>query len=155
MNTLNYIKAVFTAIFAILSSMLGALFVPVGLMVACNVIDYVTGVIASPYRAEEIDSYKGIKGIAKKVCMWLLVVVGAILDQLIIYAGDTLGYVLPFTFLFACVVAIWIICNELISILENITDMGVPVPSFLLPIVEKIKHQVEDTANVGDSESTE
>lgn len=53
----------------------------------------------------------------------------------------------------ACIVAIWIICNEIISILENIKDMGVAIPAFLLPIVEHVKSQVEDKANIDkDSE---
>lgn len=46
---------------------------PVLLMVACNVLDYATGLMASTYRSQDINSYKSIKGIMKKVCMWLLV----------------------------------------------------------------------------------
>lgn len=144
MEQATYIKAAITAVFAFLTSLLGVLALPVVLMVICNIIDYVTGLLASPYRKEDINSYKSIRGIAKKVCMWLLVVVGAVIDQLIIYAGDTVGYTMPFTFLVACIVAIWIICNEIISILENITDMGVTVPGFLKPLIEHIKSQVED-----------
>lgn len=144
MEQATAIKAVFTAIFAFLSSLLGVLAIPVILMVMCNVIDYATGLMASPYRKEDINSYKSIRGIVKKVSMWLLVVVGAIIDQLIIYAGDTVGFAMPFTFLIACIVAIWIICNEIISILENIKDMGVNIPAFLEPIVKNIKTQVED-----------
>ena len=121
----NYIKALFTAIFALISSILGVLTVPVLLMVACNVLDYATGLIASTYRSEDINSYKSIRGIMKKVCMWLLVIVGAIIDQLLLYASQTAGITLPFTFLVACIVAIWIICNEIISILENIKDISV------------------------------
>lgn len=106
-------------------------------------IDYATGLMASQNRKEDINSYKSIRGIMKKVCMWLLVVVGAIIDQLLLYASDTIGIALPFTFLVACVVAIWIICNEIISILENVKDMGVILPTFLEPLVKNIKSQVE------------
>lgn len=144
MEQATAIKTLLTAVFAFLSSFLGVLAIPVILMVACNVIDYVTGLMASPYRKEDINSYKSIRGIIKKVSMWLLVVVGTIIDQLLIYAADTIGFSLPFTFLIACIVAIWIICNELISILENIKDMGVNIPAFLEPIVKNIKSQVED-----------
>lgn len=144
----NYIKAFFTTIFSLISSILGVLAVPVILMVACNIIDYATGLMASPYRDEDINSYKSIRGIMKKVCMWLLVVVGAIIDQLLIYASDTVGITMPFTFLVACIVSIWIICNEIISILENIKDMGVALPGFLEPLVKNIKSQVEDKAAV-------
>ena len=55
---------------------------------------------------------------------------------------------LPFTFLVACIVAIWIICNEIISILENIKDMGVIIPAFLIPLVTHVKSQVEDKVNI-------
>ena len=149
----NYIKAFFTGLFALISSMLGILTVPVLLMVACNVLDYATGLMASTYRSQDINSYKSIRGIMKKVCMWLLVVVGAVIDQLLLYASQTAGITLPFTCLVACIVAIWIICNEIISILENIKDMGVAIPGFLLPIVEHVKSQVEDKADINkDSE---
>ena len=53
---------------------------------------------------------------------------------------------MPFTFLVACMVAIWIICNEIISILENIKDMGVNIPAFLEPLIRNIKSQVEEKA---------
>ena len=39
MEQANYIKAIFTAVFAFLSALLGVLAVPVILLVACNVID--------------------------------------------------------------------------------------------------------------------
>ena len=148
----NHIKAIFTAIFALISSILGVLTVPVLLMVACNVLDYVTGLMASTYRSEDINSYKSIRGIMKKVSMWLLVIVGAIIDQLLLYASQTAGISLPFTFLVACIVAIWIICNEIISILENIKDMGVTIPAFLIPLVTHVKSQVEDKVSIDDTE---
>ena len=80
MEQANYIKAIFTAVFAFLSALLGVLAVPVILLVACNLIDYATGLMASKYRAQDINSYKSIRGIFKKVSMWLLVVVGAIIE---------------------------------------------------------------------------
>ena len=145
-------KAFFTAIFSFLSSIFGILAIPVILMVLCNIIEYITGLLASPYRNEDINSYKSIRGIIKKVCMWLLVVVGAILDELIIYAVASFGLTWPFTFMIACVVAVWIICSELISILENLKDIGAPIPTFLLPLVKNIKTQVEDQVKFNSKE---
>lgn len=46
--------------------------------------------------------------------------------------------------------AIWLICNEIISILENINDIGVTLPPFLQPIVSNLKSQVEKKAVVED-----
>ena len=68
--------SVIAAISAVMSWM-GILAVPVLLLVGCNVVDYLTGLWAAKYRTERINSYKGIRGIIKKVCLWLLVLVGA------------------------------------------------------------------------------
>ena len=153
MNNIKFIQAIVTAITAFLSSLLGALYVPVLLMVACNIIDYATGLMAAPYRTDgSISSYKSIRGIQKKVTMWLLVVVGAIVDNLLEYAAAAMGFIAPFDFLISCVVAIWITCNELISILENIVDIGVNIPPFLMPIVKYIKKQTEDMSKIEDKE---
>jgi phage-related holin len=109
--------------------------------------------MASKYRAEDINSYKSIRGIFKKVSMWLLVVVGAIIDEMLLYASTSIGWKSPVTFLVACVVAMWLICNEIISILENIQDMGVNIPAFMQPLVKHIRSQVEDQVKVdNDSE---
>lgn len=114
-------------------------------MVSCNIIDYITGLIAAKYRDDgSISSYRSMKGICKKVSMWLLVVVGAIIDTLIKYSVETFGWEWPLSFLVAAIVCIWIICNELISIVENIRDIGVPIPGFLLPLVKNIKRKAED-----------
>ena len=152
----NAIKALFTAVGSFLSSLLGILYIPVLLMVACNVIDYVTGLMAAPKRPDgSISSYRSMAGIRKKITMWLLVVVGAIIDELLMYTGEVLGIAIPFTFLVACVVAIWIVCNELISILENMIDIGVAVPAFLLPLVKNIKSQTESLTGYEEKEEEE
>lgn len=148
MKKMNYAKAFVTAVASLLSAILGILYVPVLLMVVCNVIDYITGLMAAGNRSDGgICSYKSMRGITKKVSMWLLVVVGAIIDQLLLYAADVIGYHLPLTFLVACAVAIWIICNELISILENMIDIGISLPGFLLPLVNNLKVTIDKMGN--------
>ena len=77
--------------------------------------------------------------------MWLLIIVGVLLDKLLIY----LGISLPLTFPIACIVALWLCANEIISILENISDiLGEDMPSFLLPLVRNIKKQVQDKIDI-------
>jgi len=110
--------------------------------------DYVTGLLAAPYRKEEVKSYKSIRGITKKVCMWLLVVVGSAVDWLIRYAMQFTTFDIKVPFIVATAVAIWLVVNEIISILENMIDIGVKIPPFLLPIVKYIKKQVEDGSKV-------
>lgn len=87
--------------------------------------------------------------------MWLLVLIGAIIDWLLKYASGTIDITLPFTFLVACIVAIWLITNELLSILESIADIGVPLLSFLTNIVKYIKKQAENKAQFVEDEEAE
>lgn len=141
--------AVITAISALMGWM-GILAVPVFLMVGCNVIDYITGLLAVPYRTETVSSYKGIRGIIKKVCQWLLVLVGAWIDILLNYAIDCAGIDFTLPFVVATIVAVWLVVNEIISILENMLDIGVHMPPFLLPVVKYIRKQVEEKAKIAD-----
>lgn len=141
---LNEVKVLIVAVFGALTSFLGVLAIPVYILVSANIIDYFTALFATEKRGQNISSSIGIKGIVKKVCMWLLIVVGVLLDKLLIY----LGISLPLTFPIACIVALWLCANEIISILENISDiLGEDMPSFLLPLVRNIRSQVEDKIN--------
>lgn len=140
------ITAILSAIFA----WLGLVAVPFLLLVSLNIIDYATGLVAAKYRSEKISSYRSFKGIAKKVCMWLLIVVGGVLDWLITYAAQNIGFDIGVSFLVAIVVAVWLMCNEIISILENMIDIGVKLPPFLMLLAERIKDGVEKAAEPPD-----
>lgn len=154
MKNSNIFNTVTAAIGSFLSSLLGILYIPVLLLVVCNLIDYATGLMASRYREVKISSYKSIQGIFKKVAMWMLIVVGAIVDKLLMYTSTTLGFAWGFTYVIAAFVAVWLICNELISILENLKDTDVPMPAFLMPIVKNIAAKTED-ALTNESEEKE
>lgn len=136
-------KTIVTALTSAFFSFFGLLAIPVLLLVSSNLIDYVTGLMATTSRKEKISSYKSVKGIFKKVSMYMLIVVGFIIDVLIDYTITNLGVQLEFPTIVSCIVAVWLVCNELISILENLIDIGVEIPSFLKPIVEKIKSETE------------
>ena len=146
---MDKVKVTIWAVISAIMGWLGILAVPVFLLVGCNIVDYITGLMAAPYRDDGcISSYKGIKGIIKKVCLWILVLVGAWVDILINYAVECAGINITIPFIVATLVAVWLIVNEIISILENIIDIGVKIPPFLLPVVKYIKKQTEDKAKI-------
>ncbi|WP_337674212.1 phage holin family protein [Huintestinicola sp.] len=143
------VKEISVTVGALLASWLGILYVPMLILIACNIIDYITGLCAAKYRSEAISSYKSFRGIAKKICMWLLVAIGAMLDWLLSYAVGTAGISIGLNFVVASVAAVWLIANEIISILENIRDIGTPLPPFLMKIAESVKKSAE---NKGDDD---
>lgn len=144
---MDKIKVTFIAIFTALSAWLGILAIPMFVLILLNITDYGTGIAAAKYRDQKVSSYIGLRGIIKKVCMWLLIGIGAAVDWLLTYAAQQAGITLAFGYVVASLVAVWLICNEIISILENISDIGVPLPPFLLKIVKNLKSQVETKAD--------
>lgn len=147
---MNKIKASITAFLATFVGWLGILAVPVLILVVFNIVDYITGLMAAAYRKESITSYKSFRGIAKKISQWLLVLVAALMDWLITFSLNTLGINVPFSFFIACAVALWLDFDELISIIENIKDIGTKIPPFLKPLAKHIKKKIEKEVSVED-----
>lgn len=44
-------------------------------------------------------------------------------------------------------ILIWVACSESISVLENLTELNVPFPSFLKEVLEKTKKATEEKMN--------
>lgn len=141
---MDKVKAAFVAAFSMIFGWLGILAVPVLILAGLNFTDYITGILASKRRNELVTSDKGLWGIVKKIGMWILVGLGWAMDVLINYASQYVGLSIKLPFVVATIVAVWLICNEIISILENLLDIGVAMPPFLMPLARMIKGQVED-----------
>jgi len=141
-------KAWFIAAGAALSGWLGILAVPMAILVISNIIDYATGIAAAKYRGNEVNSSAGLRGIVKKICMWLLVAVGMLMDSLLAHATVLIVLDVETHFVIASVAALWLIANEFISILENINDIGTPLPPFLMKMALSIKSQAEKQADI-------
>jgi len=150
MEYLDKIKLVVVVVFTALSGWLGMLAVPVILLFVLASFDYVTGLAAAKYRGNKISSYKGFQGIMKKVCLFYLIAVGAILDYTLLYASQYIGVDARVNFVIASFVAVWLICNEIISILENMKDMNVNFPPFLEKLTQNIRTQMENETAVDD-----
>ena len=137
------LQAVFSAALTVFTYYMGMLAVPIVVLIATMVLDYITGMI-SAWDNAELSSRKGIFGIVKKICYLFAVAVAMGVDWLI-YAGMTqVGIELNYTIFFGVLVTIWLIINELISILENLLKIGVPLPKFLLAVVKKLKSTTEN-----------
>ena len=146
MDGLKKIQAIIVGVFAGITAWLGNLAIPVYVLLACNVIDYITALIAAPKRGQEIDSLKGFNGLKKKVLMYLLVAVGGLIDILVNYAASSVRPDFQQPFIVAVVVALWLAFNEMLSIIENISDAGGPVPPFLKKLVKSLKKKTEEVA---------
>ena len=102
-------------------------------MIVFVVMDYVTGVMVGILN-KELSSRIGFRGIFKKVVIFCLVAVAHIIDTHVIGTGSVLRTAVIFFYL----------SNEGISILENATVIGLPVPRKLKNILEQIREGKED-----------
>lgn len=133
-----------SAAFAGLLYYLGIVSIPIIMLICAMIIDYITGMSAAWYNSE-LSSKKGIKGIVKKVSYLALVVVAMIIDWLISQGLQQINVDLHYSVFFAVLVAVWLIINELISTLENLSRIGVPIPNFLKKLINRLKTTVDES----------
>ena len=142
----NTIKAALAAALGALGAYGIQLLVPVLVLLVVMVLDYITG-MTKAWHAGELSSRVGLWGILKKVGYLVIVGVACVVDWL---PCQTLMKVpsnnWPVDFLFASIVIIWLVINELLSILENVSAIGAPVPGFMQALLKKLKVHTEDTA---------
>lgn len=89
-------------------------------LVVFVMMDYFTGVLAAGVK-KELSSEVGFRGIAKKVCIFVLVGIANIVDTQVIQNGSAIRTAVIFFYL----------SNEGLSVLENSAVIGLPVPEKL------------------------
>ena len=152
-ETISMLKLTLIAAVSVVLAYFNALLIPIVVLVAVMVIDYISG-MTSAKRTGELSSRLGVMGILKKVGYLALVAVGMVVDYLITSALVHVGVHIQINYCFAMIIIIWLIVNELISILENLGEIGVPIPDFLRKSIKKIKNSVENKAGEGDEHET-
>ena len=98
---------------------MGALAVPIIVLMVMMVLDYLSG-MAAAWMQNNLSSKIGAKGIIKKVG----------------YMGNI---DISYNMWFGLLVAVWLIINEMISILENLSKLGVPIPDFMTKLIKRLK----------------
>lgn len=141
---MDKLKSTIIIIGTALMGWIGILAVPLFLLLAFGVFDYITGCWAAESRGERISSEKSRAGIKRKVGNFILILVVSGVDILINYSFTCAGSDFREPFIFATVVAVWLTVNESISILENLGDVGTPIPKFLKPLMQRIQKTAED-----------
>ena len=101
-------------------------------LVACVVVDYITGVITA-IANKKWNKDIGLRGIAKKLLIFVIVCLGIILDVKVLQRGS----ILQTSF------SMFYISTELISIIENYDKMGLPIPKKLKEFIEEIRKEDE------------
>lgn len=97
-------------------------------LICFMVLDYCTGLLRGAVN-KELSSNVGLKGIARKAVIFIVLIVAVLLDRLL----NTGNWV------FRSLVAYFYIANEGISLLENCAQLGVPIPDKLKDMLIQLK----------------
>lgn len=107
---------------AIVGGLFGFLFgswdLPLKILLTSMILDYISGMLKAFYLGN-VSSRVGYKGIIKKVGILFTIVVANLTD---IIFGVTI---------FRAAICMFFCMNELLSVLENVSALGVPIPEVL------------------------
>ena len=135
----NAIQFMFAAIGGWLGYFLGGCDGLLYALIAFVAIDYLTGVMCA-INDKTLSSEVGFKGICRKVLIFLMVGIANILDLNVIGTGSVLRTAVIFFY----------ISNEGVSLLENASHLGLPVPQKIKAVLEQLHDRAEDEEKEDD-----
>ena len=91
------------------------------------VLDYLSGTIKA-FVTKKLSSKIGYIGIIKKVSILFIVMLGVLIDRVTGESGAI-----------RTLIIYYFVANEGLSILENFSEIGIPIPEFLLKSLNNIK----------------
>ena len=127
-NILNYFKIIIAALGTGITWLFGSWDTALIVLVSFMALDYLTGVLRAIVN-QEVSSDTGLKGIARKTVILIVLIVAVLLDRLL-----NTG-----TWVFRTLICYFYIANEGISLLENCAGLGLPIPDKLKDALVQLK----------------
>ena len=128
----NVIQAVFAAIGGWLGYFLGGCDGLLYALLIFVIIDYITGVMCA-INDQKLSSAVGFRGLCRKVLTFMLVGIAHVLDVHILGQAGVIRTAVVF----------WALANNGLSIIENSTHLGLPVPEQLKLVLEQLHDRAE------------
>ena len=132
MKSLDYFQITINCLGGLAGMFLGDLSGVMTALIIFMIVDYITGVLVA-ISTKNLSSSIGFKGIFKKFVILLLVGIANLIDVYVVQIGGGVRLM----------VIIFYLSNEGISIIENATTLGLPVPDKLKSILEQIDDNEE------------
>lgn len=125
-NIFTYFKSVLVVVISYLGYFLGGFDTMMITLLLFMLVDYISGLINAILK-KKLSSQVGFKGICKKA--YILLIVGAV---------NLLGNAIGIDELRFIVISFYI-ANEGISLIENASQIGVPIPDKIVEVLEQLK----------------
>ena len=109
--------------------LIGGFDVAISCLLISIIIDYISGIIKA-FITKEASSKIGVIGIVKKVAILLLVMLAVLVDRVTGESGAI-----------RTLVIYYFVANEGLSILENLGEAGIPIPSIIKDSLKALKKE--------------
>lgn len=107
-----------------------------------NLIDWLSGNYKARVMHKE-SSVEGAIGIIKKVWYWVVIAIAFFVAEAFVEMGDVIGLDLQFVVAFGWLTLAMYLVNEVRSVLENLVEIGIEVPEFLVRGLDITKKLME------------
>lgn len=128
---MRFMEKYFNGIVAIIATFFTYLFgsfdLALQVLVVFMVLDYLTGVLYA-FLTNQLNSEVGFKGLVKKLMILVVLIIAVMLDRILGVNGWP----------FRTLVAYFYIANEGISLLENVGNIGIPIPNKMRQALEQL-----------------
>lgn len=111
--------------------LLGGMDIALKSLIIIMIIDYITGIASAIYN-KKLSSKIGFKGIIKKFSYLCVVALSVVIDNLLGQDGVIRTLVIYF-----------FVANDGLSIIENMSEMGIKLPKKLIDSLEQFKEKSE------------
>lgn len=138
----EFINFVIAAFLDIVVYLLGGIDAAMTALLIFIVLDYITGLTAA-CMAGEASSKQGFKGILKKFLVLVLIAVSVRIDELTNSGG-----------VLRTLVIYYFVSNEGLSIIENLGQVGVPIPQVLKRAIKELRKESNQNAKKKEGGST-
>ena len=135
---MNNMEKYFNGIVAIIATFFTYLFgswdLALQVLIVFMVLDCVTGVLYA-FISNQLNSEVGFKGLVKKLMILVVLIIGVLLDRILLTGN----------WVFRTLVCYFYIANEGISLLENVANIGIPIPNKIRNALEQLNKDDEES----------
>ena len=139
---LTTIRGFLTLIVSVIVTAIGGVDDLIILLLMLSLTDVATGFINAAIQ-HNVSSKELKNGAIRKCCLFVAIILAVEIDKVVMQTAGHYIQICGKDLLTRTVVIVYFILEELISVLENLSNIGVPVPKWLRSILK----QVSETAN--------
>lgn len=128
----KYFNALVAVVATFFTYVFGSWDLALQVLIVFMILDYGTGVLYA-FLNNQLNSEVGFKGLVKKMMILVVLIIGVMVDRIL---GNG-------NWVFRTLVAYFYIANEGISLLENVANIGIPIPNKIRNALEQLNKDEE------------